>query len=166
MILNWVLTLALLLLTGCGFQPMLEKATCPLKRFSPDMEFTVPHIQSFDPELSKHFELDFRRAAASLGINPNYKLKVSLSSSEDSALISQDATIGRLNYTLVAHYTLSLDSKLITQGSVASTGALNIDPNQAFASTSSKRRQKYMIAQELAHQLAEEILLIQSSSNP
>ncbi len=155
----WLRFSVLLLLAGCGFEPMAARV---------DEGVMLPHVtvkvnasqdtkvpaQDFSNHLEDLLMQSERR-------NEEYILTVSLSNSISQGLVAPDGKAQRYTMNLTSTYTLErvVDNKVIDSGMVARSGSYNNRPNVYFSTFVADQD----TAKRLGIELAEEYHLLLAS---
>ena len=159
---------AALALSGCGFQPLYGNGGSMV---GPTLQnvYVEPISDRVGYELRNNL-LDLFNATGQAD-NAQFRLKLSLSETEEAVILQTNTAITRYNYTLAAHYELipRASTQAVKTGDVTSFTAYNVAAAPYLYSTvtaqrDAKNRAANEIAERIRTQLA--VYLRTAAANP
>jgi LPS-assembly lipoprotein len=146
-----------LLLAGCGFQPLYGDGGAMV---GPTLQnvFVEPISDRVGYELRNNL-LDLFNATGQAD-NAQYRLKLSLTETEEAVILQTNTAITRYNYTLAAHYELipRASTQAVKSGDITSLTAYNVAAAPYLYSTvTAQRDAKNRAANDIAERLRTQI---------
>ena len=160
--------IAALILTGCGFQPLYGDGGSMV---GPTLQnvYVEPISDRVGYELRNNL-LDLFNATGQAD-NAQFRLKLSLSETEEAVVLQTNTAITRYNYTLTAHYELipRASTQAVKAGDVTSLTAYNVAAAPFLYSTvTAQRDAKNRAANDIAERIRTQIAvyLRTAAANP
>ena len=149
---NTLATLIILLtLSGCGFQPMLERSATPTP-----LTLTVTGLEGY---LNHIFYLELKQHLNLLSSKTPVTVKVTLDQTVYDISYGRDATALRSQNVMVASYEIWQQGKILRKGKVDSITSYNLDRNDEFASLTSRMGSDHKIVKAITLDVAREVFL-------
>ena len=147
------LAITLLLLMGCGFQPLYGRpAGAPAVSDQLALIYVDP-IENRAGQILRNHLLD-RLTPLGAGTEARYRLSVDLRFAQESVALEKDDTVTRKNLTVTADYTLRevTERKTLARGSARTVAAYNVVQSD-FATLSAERDAERRAVKELSEEI-------------
>lgn len=143
----------LLLLAGCGFQPVHGQR---VNGGGPAAtEFAAISIATIPDRIGQLVRNELLDQLTPRGepANPRYRLQVSLKSDVYDMMIRRDATASRARLTLTATYRLTAGDQAVTDGTARAMVSYDLPAEASFATIASERDGERQAAKAVAEQI-------------
>ena len=147
------LAITLVLLMGCGFQPMYARQTGAPAVSDQLALIYVDSIENRTGQILRNHLLD-RLTPLDAAAEARYRLSIDLRFSQESVALERDETVTRKNLTVTAGYILRdvMQRKTLTHGSVRTVAAFNVVQSD-FATLSAERDAERRAVKELSEEI-------------
>ncbi len=139
------------MLSGCGFKPILERASKPTP-----VTLSVNGIEGY---LNYKFYQELQQQLNLLTYSHPLTIKVTLAQTIYDISYGRDATALRSQNVITAFYEIWKDGKLIHKGKTDAISSYNVDRNDEFSSLTSRLSSDEKTIQAMAIEVAREVFL-------
>ena len=158
-------TLLGVMLSGCGFQPLLTGQQCAANGIPNNVPDSAPQAFTLKITGTGYSAYKFRREMEKqLALTPKindrpYVIKVSLSEGYVPVAYGTDATVSRNQIQATAAYEISEGAKLLAKGSLTSYSSYILNYTAEFSTRSAQSAASERTLINLSEELAREIML-------